>query len=182
MKENTLQLFKTMTPKAYANATALFTGSKAGDNQELFYNWIANTALLYAEHRDATHLNRAVLGAKSRGYAFVAVAKKLNAHAYNATSQTFGGKMSKSKMDSLMNVDDKGVTVFEAIVFQWVQGIADKIAQDSEPKEKAKLTAEKAQLKVDNTFESLAKEGFTLEQVIAMFNQAAIKYSKPITK
>ena len=172
--------FKTLTTKQYNALTAKFTGSKAGDSQEEFYTYCANCAYQYIEHKDATHLNNFVSAGMSRGYAVLAVAKKLNAHVYNVKLKQFTGKMSRSKMQALTNVDDDDIAVYEAIIMKWVQGIADRIHADAQPKEKVKLTADKAQRKIDNTFESLAKEGFTLEQVIAMFNQSASKYSKSL--
>lgn len=174
----TLVKFNTLSDKAYNQATALFTGESAADNQELFYNWIATSALKYFEHKDATHLNRAVNGAKSRGFAFVAVAKKLSAHKWDVKKQAFVGTMNKQAMQSMLNLNDDGVAEFEAVLFKWIEQIAERVANQGADKAETVLTLEQVEKRADSLMNKAGKSGITLEQMKAIFDAKLAEYAQ----
>ena len=164
-----LQVFNMLSDKAYNQCTTLFTGTTASDNQELFYNWVATSVYKYFEHKDATHLNRAVMGCKQRGYAFVAVAKKLSCHNWSVPKQAFIGKMNSKKMTEMLNVNDDDVPHFESILLSWVEKVSNSVHNEGEDAEPVPMTPEQKERKMRNLFKSLGNEGMSLADLDKLY-------------
>ena len=164
-----LHTFKTLSTSDYSKASALFVGSKAHDNQELFYNWVATSVELYFTHKDATHMNRAINGCKARGVAFVSVAKRIACHNWSVDSQSFIGKMNKSKMDSMLNINDDDTQEFEVILLAWLDKIASSVSGEGDTTEPTPLTAKQIDSRFKSLFTTMLKEHMTLEQIDTEF-------------
>ena len=159
-----LKLFTTLDPSQFESATAQFTGKQAQDSYKLFNDWIANCVYKYFEHRDATHLNRVLQAAKSRGVYrdYLSFAKGVSAHEFKQGK--FIGKMDSTKMFNQSQVNDDDVLTFEQSLYDLLLKLSAK-AVDKENAKSEPITKDKAEKRMRSLFMSIGKAGMTLEDV-----------------
>lgn len=158
-----LKLFTTLDQASFENATAQFTGAEATDSYKLFNDWIANCIYKYFEHKDATHLNRVLMAAKSRGVYrdYLSFAKGVSAHEFKGGK--FIGKMDSTKMFTQSQVNDEDVLVFEQSLYDLLVKLSAK-AVDKEQAKSTPITKEGAEKRMRSLLNSIGKAGMTLEQ------------------
>lgn len=163
-----LKLFTTLDSTQFESATAQFTGKQATDSYKLFNDWIANCVYKYFEHKDATHLNRVLQAAKSRGVYrdYLSFAKGVSAHEFK--DGVFSGKMDSTKMFNQSQVNDDDELVFERSLYDLLIKLSAK-AVDKEAAKSEPITKEKAEKRMRSLFMSIGKAGMTLEDVDKMY-------------
>lgn len=176
-----LKLFTTLDPTQFESATAQFTGKQAQDSYKLFNDWIANCVFKYFEHKDATHLNRVLQAAKSRGVYrdYLSFAKGVSAHEFKKGK--FIGKMDQDKMYQQSQVNDEDVLIFEQLLYDLLLKLSAK-AVDKEAAKSEPITKDKAEKRMKSLFMAIGNAGMTLEDVDKIYFDIRASFESEPTK
>jgi len=167
MKKVKLTYFSNMTPATYKSRSAYYTGDRAAEEMEKFWQWVANAFLRYYEQGDIKHLNALVAGSMNVGRyrAFVRVGKALCCHEFNHADKQYAGKINKDKRDALIRTDGNGIPAWESMLLKHI----DKEQEFAKQTPTADWSLEK---RVASLIKSAESHGKSKDDIIAALKAA----------